>query len=117
MSSAIKLEHIPTGITVSMRDEKSQHKNRAKARRVLLSRVYDHFQTQQRQKIASERKSMVGTGDRSDRIRTYNFPQNRVTDHRINKDVYDLEHILMGEFDEFLAELHERDLKLRLESL
>ncbi len=117
VSSAIKLEHIPTGITVSMRDEKSQHKNRAKARRVLLSRVYDHFQTQQRQKIASERKSMVGTGDRSDRIRTYNFPQNRVTDHRINKDVYDLEHILMGEFDEFLAELHERDLKLRLESL
>ncbi len=117
VSSAIKLEHIPTGITVSMRDEKSQHKNRAKARRVLLSRVYDHFQTQQRQKIASERKSMVGTGDRSDRIRTYNFPQNRVTDHRINKDVYDLEHILMGDFDEFLAQLHERDLKLRLESL
>ena len=117
VSSAIKLEHIPTGITVSMRDEKSQHKNRAKARRVLLSRVYDHFQTQQRQKIASERKSMVGTGDRSDRIRTYNFPQNRVTDHRINKDVYDLEHILTGDFDEFLAQLHERDLKLRLESL
>jgi peptide chain release factor 1 len=117
VSSAIKLEHLPTGITVSMRDEKSQHKNRAKARRVLLSRVYDYYQSQQRQKIASERRSMVGTGDRSDRIRTYNFPQNRVTDHRINKDVYDLERILAGEFDEFLAELHERDLKLRLENL
>ncbi len=118
VSSAIRLEHIPTGITVSMRDEKSQHKNRAKARRVLLSRLYDHFLTQQQSKLASDRKSMVGSGDRSERIRTYNFPQNRVTDHRINKDVYDLERILVGgEIDEFLQELHDRDLKLRLENL
>ncbi len=117
VSSAIKLEHLPTGITVSMRDEKSQHKNRAKARRVLLSRVYEHFQQQQAKKIASERRSMVGSGDRSDRIRTYNFPQNRVTDHRINKDVYDLPRILEGDLDEFLTELHDRDLKLRLEAL
>ena len=117
VSSAIKLEHIPTGITVSMRDEKSQHKNRAKARRVMMSRLYDHFHTQQQSKLASDRKSMVGSGDRSDRIRTYNFPQNRVTDHRINKDVYDLPRILAGDLDEFLQELHDRDLKLRLEAL
>jgi len=118
VSSAIRLEHTPTGITVSMRDEKSQHKNRAKARRVLLSRVYEHFQQQQRRKIDAERRSMVGSGDRSDRIRTYNFPQNRCTDHRINKDVFDLEHILVGGgFDEFQQELHERDLKQRLEAL
>jgi peptide chain release factor 1 len=117
VSSAIRLEHIPTGITVSMRDEKSQHKNRAKARRVLLSRLYDHFHTQQQSKVASDRKTMIGSGDRSDRIRTYNFPQNRVTDHRINKDVYDLPRILAGDLEEFQQELHDRELKLRLESL
>jgi len=118
VSSAIKLEHSPTGITVSMRDEKSQHKNRAKARRILKSRIYEHFTQQQQQEVASNRKSMVGSGDRSERVRTYNFPQNRCTDHRISKDVYDLERILVGgEFDEFLAELHDRDLRLRLEAL
>ena len=118
VSSAIRLEHIPTGITVSMREEKSQHKNRAKARRVLLSRVYEHVQSQQRREIEAERKGMVGSGDRSDRIRTYNFPQDRCTDHRINKDVFGLERILVGgEFDEFLTELHDRDLRLRLEAL
>ncbi|MEW6253280.1 MAG: peptide chain release factor 1 [Planctomycetota bacterium] len=116
VSSAIRLEHKPTGITVSMRDEKSQHKNRAKARRVLMSRVYEHFQRQQQSKLASERRSMVGSGDRSERIRTYNFPQNRVTDHRIGKDIFDLPRVLAGDLDEFHRELHERDLKLRLES-
>ncbi len=118
VSSAIKLEHLSTGITVSMRDEKSQHKNRAKARRIMTSRLYEHVLTQQQQQLASDRKTMVGSGDRSDRIRTYNFPQNRCTDHRINKDVYDLERILVaGEFDEFLSELHDRELRLRLEAL
>ena len=118
VSSAIKLEHLATGITVSMRDEKSQHKNRAKARRVMLSRVYEHHNTQQRKQIESERRTMVGSGDRSDRIRTYNFPQDRCTDHRINKDIFGLQRILVGgEFDEFLTELHDRDLKMRLESL
>ena len=118
VESAIKLEHIPTGITVSMRDEKSQHKNRAKARRILLSRVYEHLQSQQRAKMAAERKSMVGSGDRSDRIRTYNFPQNRCTDHRINVDVFDLNRILVeGDLAEFHAALAERELQLRLESL
>ena len=118
VSSAIKLDHLPTGITVSMRDEKSQHKNRAKARRILISRVYEHHATQQRREVEAERRSMVGSGDRSDRIRTYNFPQDRCTDHRINKDLFGLERILVGaEFDQFLAELRDRDLKLRLEGL
>lgn len=118
VASAIKLEHVATGITVSMRDEKSQHKNRAKARRILTSRLYEHFQSQQQQKLASERKTMVGSGDRSERIRTYNFPQNRVTDHRVHIDVFDMERILVaGDLDEFVTALHERDLKLRLEAL
>jgi peptide chain release factor 1 len=118
VSSAIKLEHVETGITVSMRDEKSQHKNRAKARRILMSRLLDHHMTAQQSELASARKTMVGSGDRSERIRTYNFPQNRCTDHRINKDVFGLERILVGgEFDEFLQELHDRDLRLRLEAL
>ncbi|MCG3129212.1 MAG: Peptide chain release factor 1 [Phycisphaerae bacterium] len=117
VASAIKLEHLATGITVSMRDERSQHKNRARARRVLMSRVYEHLVTQQQSRLASERKSMVGTGDRSDRIRTYNYPQNRVTDHRINRDVFDLPRVLAGDLDEFLQELNDRELKMRLESL
>jgi len=118
VSSAIKLEHLPTGITVSMRDEKSQHKNRAKARRIMLSRVHDHHKSQQDRKLASDRKSMVGSGDRSERIRTYNFPQNRCTDHRVNLDVFDLEGILAGQkLDEFHAALRDHDLKLRLENL
>jgi peptide chain release factor 1 len=118
VESAIKLEHIPTGITVSMRDEKSQHKNRARARRILIARVYEHHATQQAQKLASERKTMVGSGDRSERIRTYNFPQNRCTDHRIGKDIFDLTAVLVGgQLDEFHAELRERDLKRRLEAI
>jgi peptide chain release factor 1 len=118
VESAIKLEHIATGITVSMRDEKSQHKNRARARRILMARVYEHHATQQAQKLASERKSMVGSGDRSERIRTYNFPQNRCTDHRIGKDIFDLNAVLVGgQLDEFHAELRDRDLKRRLESI
>jgi peptide chain release factor 1 len=118
VSSAVKLVHSPTGITVSIRDEKSQHKNRAKAQRILMSRVYQHFRLQQERKMASERKLMVGSGDRSERIRTYNFPQNRCTDHRVNMDIFDLERIFTGErLDEFHAALRDRDLKLRLENL
>jgi peptide chain release factor 1 len=118
VASAIKLEHVPTGITVSTRDERSQHKNRAKARRILTSRVYEHFQSRQRRQIDADRRSMVGSGDRSDRIRTYNFPQDRCTDHRINKDIFGLDRILAsGGFEAFLPELHDRDLRLRLEAL
>ncbi|MEP0847207.1 MAG: peptide chain release factor 1 [Phycisphaerae bacterium] len=118
VESAVKLEHLPTGITVSMRDEKSQHKNRARARRILLTRVYEHHLQEQQRKMAAERRSMVGSGDRNDRIRTYNFPQNRVTDHRVNLDVFDIPGMLAGNrLDEFTKALHERDLKLRLEQV
>jgi peptide chain release factor 1 len=118
VESAIKLDHVPTGITVSMRDEKSQHKNRAKARRILIARVFEHYQEQQRAKLASERKNMVGSGDRSDRVRTYNFPQNRCTDHRANIDVFDLDAILVGgDLDGFHKAMREIDLRQRLEAL
>jgi len=117
VSSAIKLEHPETGITVSMRDEKSQHKNRAKARRIMMSRLYEHHKSQQERALAAERKGMVGSGDRSERVRTYNFPQNRCTDHRVGMDVFDLPGILSGErLDDFHTALRDRDLKLRLEN-
>lgn len=117
VSSAIRLEHIPTGITVSMRDEKSQHKNRAKARRLMLSRVYDHHMQATLAVRDQTRKTMIGSGDRSQRIRTYNFPQNRCSDHRINLDLYSLDRIMMGEMDELIQALQERDRRLRLENL
>ncbi len=117
VSSAIKLEHIPTGITVSMQDEKSQHKNRAKAWRVLRSRIYELFQSQKRAERDSQRKSMIGSGDRSQKIRTYNYPQNRVTDHRINLSLYSLDKIMSGDMSELIAALKNHDRQRRLENL
>jgi peptide chain release factor 1 len=117
LSSAVKLEHIPTGITVSMQDEKSQHKNRAKAWRILRSRVYEYHQSKKRAERDQQRKSMIGSGDRSQKIRTYNFPQNRVTDHRINLSLYSLDKIMAGDMDELIAALKDHDRQLRLESL
>ncbi len=117
VSSAIKLEHIPTGITVSMQDEKSQHKNRAKAWRVLRSRIYEHFQSRNRAERDSKRKSMIGSGDRSQKIRTYNYPQNRVTDHRINLSLYNLDKIMAGDMKELIAALKDYDRQRRLENL
>ena len=117
VSSAIKLEHLPTGITVSMQDEKSQHKNRAKAWRLLRSRVYDHFERQKRAERDATRKDMIGSGDRSQRIRTYNFPQNRLTDHRINLSLYSLDKIIMGDMDELVDALIDYDKQQRLENL
>ena len=96
-ASAVRLTHYQTGIVVSMQDEKSQHKNLAKALRILKSRVYEHFRQQEHDKRALERKTLIGSGDRSQRIRTYNFPENRVTDHRINLTLYKLDQILAGE--------------------
>lgn len=95
-ASAIRLTHYETGIVVSMQDEKSQHKNLAKALRILKSRIYEHFQRQQDEKRAQERKTLVGSGDRSQRIRTYNFPENRITDHRINLTLYKLDQVIAG---------------------
>ncbi len=116
-SSAIRLEHIPTGITVRMQEEKSQHKNRAKAWRILRSRLYDFYESKKRAERDAKRKSMVGSGDRSDKIRTYNFPQNRVTDHRINLSLYNLDRIMAGNMGELIAALREYDIQQRLKNL
>jgi len=103
--SAVRITHIPTGLMVSCQDEKSQHKNKAKAMKVLRSRLVDMQQAEQQSRISQERKNMVGSGDRSERIRTYNFPQGRVTDHRIGLTIYRLEEVLHGELDLILHPL------------
>jgi peptide chain release factor 1 len=107
--SAVRLTHYETGIVVSMQDEKSQHKNLAKALRILKSRLYEHYQQQEQAKRAAERKTMVGSGDRSDKIRTYNFPQNRVTDHRIGFTVNQLDQIIDGNLQPVTDALIEHD--------
>ena len=117
VASAIKLEHKETGIVVSMRDERSQHKNRAKAYRILKSRLYDDYQQKANAERSDARKSMIGSGDRSQRIRTYNFPQNRVTDHRINLSLYSLDKVMMGELDELITGMQDYDKQQRLEEL
>lgn len=103
--SAVRVTHIPTGLVVSCQDEKSQHKNRAKALKVLRARLLEKREEERRSKIAATRKLMVGSGDRSERIRTYNFPQGRVTDHRINFTLYKLERVMEGELNELLDAL------------
>lgn len=103
--SAVRLTHLPTGIVVSCQDEKSQLKNRNKGMKVLRARILDRMIKEQDQKRSAERKSQIGDGDRSGRIRTYNFPQNRVTDHRIGLTLYKLESILQGEIDEVIEKL------------
>ncbi len=124
VASAIRLEHLPTGITVSMRDEKSQHKNRAKARRVLAGRVHEHYLARQLAQEAAARKTMVGTGDRSQRIRTYNFPQNRCTDHRLKGASaaqeganFNLQQVLSGNLDELVGALLAQERARRLAAL
>jgi len=103
--SAVRLTHIPTGIVVECQDARSQHKNREQAWRILAARIRDKQQREQAAKEASERKSLIGTGDRSDRIRTYNFPQGRVTDHRINLTLHQIEKIMDGDMDDLLNAL------------
>ncbi len=119
IESAIKLEHLETGITVSMRDEKSQHKNRAKARQILIARVYEHHRSKQAAAEAATRKAMIGSGDRSQRVRTYNFPQNRCTDHRLKGEGqeganFNLERIIAGGLDDLVNALIARDKAQRL---
>jgi len=112
--SAVRITHIPTGVVVSCQDEKSQHKNKDKAMKILRSRVYDIFIQQQNDAISAERKSQVGTGDRSERIRTYNYPQGRVTDHRIGLTLHRLESILNGDLDEIIDALITTDQSEKL---
>ena len=98
--SAVRVTHIPTGLVVTCQDEKSQHKNKAKALKVLRARLLDKLMEEQRTEISEQRKSQVGSGDRSERVRTYNFPQNRITDHRINLTLYRLDSVMDGDLDE-----------------
>jgi peptide chain release factor 1 len=103
--SAVRITHIPTGLVVVMRDEKSQHKNKAKALKVLKTRLLDKKQSEQHEKIAADRLNQVGTGDRSEKIRTYNYPQGRITDHRIGLTVHQLDRFMGGDIDEMIAAL------------
>ncbi len=114
--SAVRITHIPTGLVVSCQDEKSQHKNKDKAMKILRSRLYDAMQAQQHAEIAEARKSQVGTGDRSERIRTYNFPQGRVSDHRIGLTLHKLEAVLDGTLDEIIDTLITTDQSEKLKA-
>ena len=111
--SAIKITHLPTGITAQSQDERSQAQNREKALRVIYSRVAAFYQEQREKEYKDKRKSQVGTGDRSEKIRTYNFPQDRITDHRINQNFNQINHILEGNLDDIINALLEEDLKLK----
>jgi len=115
--SAVRITHEPTGLIVSCQDEKSQHKNKAKAMRVLRARMKEKMEQEQQAEIAEARKSQVGTGDRSEKIRTYNFPQGRVSDHRINLTVHKLDQILNGELDYVIDELIAEDTTKRLQKV
>lgn len=115
--SAVRLTHEPTGIIVSIQDEKSQIKNKEKAMKVLRARIYDKYQQEAQAEYDESRKSAVGTGDRSERIRTYNFPQNRVTDHRIGLTIQKLDQILQGKLDEFIDALLMEEQSKKLEQI
>ena len=116
-SSAIRIVHLPTGLVVKCMDEKSQHRNRAKAMRVLRSRLYTFYQEQTRNERDKTRRTQIGSGDRSEKIRTYNFPQNRVTDHRINLNLYNLEKIMLGEIDDLVEAMTEYGKQEKIKEL
>lgn len=116
-ASAVRITHIPTGVVVSIQDEKSQHKNKSKAMRVLRSRIKEADDRKRHEEEASLRRTLIGTGDRSDRIRTYNYPQNRITDHRINVSVHGLERFMAGEIDDLLDQLEAHDREERVQNL
>ena len=115
--SAIRITHLPTGIIVACQDERSQLKNKERAMTILKSKLYDYYQGQKEKEYADTRKSQVGTGDRSERIRTYNFPQGRMTDHRINFTAYNLLEFMNGDIEDLLTELAIADQKAKLENL
>ena len=115
--SAVRITHIPTGLVVSCQDEKSQHKNKDKAMKVLRARLLEKAQDEQMGELAAARKTQVGTGDRSERIRTYNFPQGRVTDHRIGLTLHKLDQVLLGELDDFIVALTTTDQAEKLKQV
>ncbi len=114
--SAIRITHIPTGTVVQCQDERSQHKNKAAAMRVLRARIYEEQQQAQEAEQAEARRSQVGSGDRSEKIRTYNYPQNRLTDHRINLTLYKLDRVMEGDLNEIFQALYEHDVELKMKS-
>jgi peptide chain release factor 1 len=114
--SAVRITHKPTGLVVSMQDEKSQLQNREKAMRVLRARLYERELAARQAELSAERRAQVGTGERSEKIRTYNFPQDRVTDHRVKLTKGGLERVLAGELDEFTAALEAEEKRRRLEA-
>jgi peptide chain release factor 1 len=116
-SSAVRITHLPTGLVVHMQDEKSQHRNREKALRILTARVFEQYESKKRAERAADRKSKIGSGDRNERIRTYNFPQNRLTDHRINFTAYNLDQVMQGNLDDLVNALLAADRAAKLGSL
>ena len=114
--SAVRVTHIATGVVATCQDEKSQHRNKEKAMRVLRARLHDALQREEAAKQSSQRRSQIGSGDRSERIRTYNFPQNRLTDHRINLTLYSLDRIVEGDLDDLTSQLRTHDLESRMQA-
>jgi len=112
--SAVRVTHLPTGLVAKSQDERSQHRNKEKAMSVLKARILDMKKREEEKQLGNIRRSLIGSGDRSQRVRTYNFPQNRVSDHRINLTLYSLDKIMEGEIDKLLSALHEHDIELRL---
>lgn len=115
--SAVRLTHIPTGIVISCQDEKSQLKNKDKAMKILKAKLYEQMQAEQAKELSDEKRSQVGTGDRSERIRTYNYPQGRITDHRINKTIHQIDNFLDGDLDEMIDELTAFDQTQKMEMM
>jgi peptide chain release factor 1 len=112
--SAVRITHLPSGIVVAMQEERSQHKNRAKAMKILRARMYEQQRESLHATRSADRKSQVGTGDRSERIRTYNFPQGRVSDHRINLTLHKIDRVMAGDFDDIIDALTQEDQAARL---
>jgi peptide chain release factor 1 len=115
--SAVRITHLPTGIVISCQDEKSQLQNKLKAMRILRSRLFDLEEQRRMDEAGATRRKQIGSGDRSEKIRTYNFPQSRVTDHRINKTVYRLDSVMNGDLDEFIEELAATDQAEQLQAV
>ena len=113
--SAVRITHIPTGIVAASQDGRSQHDNKDKAMKALIARIYDYYQQQQDEQVGNERKSKVGSGDRAEKIRTYNYPQNRVTDHRIGLTIQQLDRIIEGKLDDIITALINEDQRLKME--